>query len=40
MIHQGVVCTYFMMTVGDIFIDECQGFLATVELDTAIQIAS
>ncbi len=28
-----------MMTVGDVFIDECQGFLPAMELDAAVQIA-
>ena len=39
MLHQGVFGSYFLMSVGDVLIDECQGLLPAVELDTAIQIA-
>ena len=39
MLHQGVFGSYFLMSVGDVLIDERQGLLPAVELDAAIQIA-
>ena len=39
MLHQGVFGSYFLMSVGDVLIDECQDLLPAVELDAAIQIA-
>ena len=39
MLHQGVFGSYFLMSVGDVLIDECQGLLPAVELDAAVQIA-
>ena len=38
MLHQGVFGTYFLMSVGDVLVDECHRLLPAMELDAAIQV--
>ena len=38
MVHQGVFGTYFLMSVGDVLVDECHRLLPAMELDAAIQV--